>query len=143
MVGLSIETLVYVYVHVCIVVIWYPGDHVTNYILGKLAGRVQKVAHYMIRKLGSGRAVKAGDRVALVFRPDEAPAFVSAFYGCINAAVIPVCIEPPLTKEVCFHVCCVCVCVYILWMYMYHNYANTMAITYSFLLHIWSSFTFW
>lgn len=59
----------------------------------------------MLRKLGAGRAVKPGDRVALVFRPDEAPSFVSAFYGCIIAAVIPVCIEPPITKEVCVDVC--------------------------------------
>ena len=49
--------------------------------------------------------MKPGDRVALVFRPDEAPSFVSAFYGCIIAAVIPVCIEPPITKEVCRFVC--------------------------------------
>lgn len=70
----------------------------------KLAGRAQKVAHFMLRKLGGGRAVKPGDRVALVFRPDEAPSFVSAFYGCIIAAVIPVCIEPPITKEVCMFV---------------------------------------
>ena len=71
------------------------------YYAAKLAGRAQKVAHFMLRKLGGGRAVKPGDRVALVFRPDEAPSFVSAFYGCIIAAVIPVCIEPPITKEVC------------------------------------------
>ena len=71
------------------------------YYTAKLAGRAQKVAHFMLRKLGGGRAVKPGDRVALVFRPDEAPSFVSAFYGCIIAAVIPVCIEPPITKEVC------------------------------------------
>ena len=62
------------------------------------------MAHFMLRKLGGGRAVNSGDRVALVFRPDEAPAFVSAFYGCIIAAVIPVCIEPPITKEVCLFV---------------------------------------
>lgn len=60
----------------------------------------------MLRKLGGGRAVKPGDRVALVFRPDEAPSFVSAFYGCIIAAVIPVCIEPPITKEVCYMYVC-------------------------------------
>lgn len=58
------------------------------------------MAHFMLRKLGGGRAVKPGDRVALVFRPDEAPSFVAAFYGCIIASVIPVCIEPPLSKEV-------------------------------------------
>ena len=79
----------------------------------KLAVRSQKVAYFMLRKLGGGRAVKPGDRVALVFRPDEAAAFVAAFYGCLFAAVVPVCIEPPLSKEVCTCVCvCVCVCVH-------------------------------
>lgn len=72
----------------------------------------------MLRKLGGGRAVKPGDRVALVFRPDEAASFVAAFYGCIFAAVIPVCIEPPLTKEV-----CVCVCALNCWYATVHVYA--------------------
>lgn len=89
-------------IHMCII-----QCHV--YYTAKLAGRAQKVAHFMLRKLGGGRAVKPGDRVALVFRPDEAPSFVSAFYGCIIAAVIPVCIEPPITKEV-----CVCLWVWVL-----------------------------
>lgn len=65
----------------------------------KLAVRSQKVAHYMLNKLG-GRPVQPGDRVALVFRPDEPAQFATAFYGCIFAAVIPVAIEPPITKEV-------------------------------------------
>ncbi len=54
----------------------------------------------MLNKLGGGKLVQPGDRVALVFRPDEAAQFVCAFYGCIFAAVIPVAIEPPLTREV-------------------------------------------
>lgn len=66
----------------------------------KLATRSQKVAYYMLHKLGGGRLVQPGDRVALVFRPDEPAQFASAFYGCIFAAVIPVAIEPPITKEV-------------------------------------------
>ena len=66
----------------------------------KLAARSQKVAFYMLHKLGGGKLVQPGDRVALVFRPDEATQFVIAFYGCIFAAVIPVAIEPPITKEV-------------------------------------------
>ena len=71
---------------------------------GKLADRSQKIAHYMLNKLGGGKLVQPGDRVALVFRPDEAAQFVCAFYGCIFAAVIPVAIEPPLTKEVSYSV---------------------------------------
>jgi len=65
----------------------------------KLAGRSQKVAFYMLHKLGGGKLVQPGDRVALVFRPDEAAQFTIAFYGCIFAAVIPVAIEPPVTRE--------------------------------------------
>ena len=70
-------------------------------VAGKLAVRAQKVAHYMLTKLGGGRLVQPGDRVALVFRSDEAAAFAIAFYGCIFAAVVPVAIEPPVTREVC------------------------------------------
>ena len=54
----------------------------------------------MLHKVGGGKLVKPGDRVALVFRPDEPAQFATAFYGCIFAAVIPVAIEPPITKEV-------------------------------------------
>ena len=54
----------------------------------------------MLHKLGGGKLVQPGDRVALVFRPDEAAQFATAFYGCIFAAVIPVAIEPPVTREV-------------------------------------------
>ena len=44
--------------------------------------------------------IQPGDRVALVFRRDEAARFTIAFYGCIFAAIIPVAIEPPVTREV-------------------------------------------
>ena len=68
--------------------------------VGKLANRAQKVAFYMLNKLGGGKMVQPGDRVALVFRTDEATQFVTAFYGCLYAAVVPVAIEPPITKDV-------------------------------------------
>jgi len=74
--------------------------HWLFFIADKLAARSQKVAYYMLNKLGGGKLVQPGDRVALVFRPDEAAQFVVAFYGCIFAAVIPVAIEPPITKDV-------------------------------------------
>ena len=86
----------------------------------KLVVRVQKVAHYLLNKLGGGKLLEAGDRVsvshandynslvtkclvaqvALVFRGDEGPAFAIAFFGCLFAAVIPVAIDPPMTKDV-------------------------------------------
>ena len=69
-------------------------------VAGKLAIRSQKVAFYMLHKVGGGKLVQPGQRVALVFRPDEPAQFATAFYGCIFAAVIPVAIEPPITKEV-------------------------------------------
>lgn len=69
-------------------------------LIGKLVTRAQKVAHYLLNKLGGGRAVAPGDRVALVFRPDEAVLFATAFYGCLFSAVVPVAIEPPVTKDV-------------------------------------------
>ena len=67
---------------------------------GKLTNRAQRVACYMLNKLGGGKMVQPGDRVALVFRPDEAAQFATAFYGCIFAAVVPVAIEPPVSKDV-------------------------------------------
>ena len=77
----------------CLTLLSLPGT-------GKLALRSQKIAFYMLHKLGGGKLVQPGNRVALVFRPDEAAQFMMAFYGCIFAAVIPVAIEPPITKEV-------------------------------------------
>ena len=68
--------------------------------VGKLTNRAQRVASYMLNKLGGGKMVQPCDRVALVFRPDEAAQFATAFYGCIFAAVIPVAVEPPVTKDV-------------------------------------------
>ena len=67
---------------------------------GKLASRAQKIAAYLLQKLGGGKLVQPGDRVALVFRPDEPAQFATAFYGCIFATVVPVAIEPPVTKDV-------------------------------------------
>ena len=72
----------------------------------KLYARAMKVAYYMLNKLGGGKIVSPGTTVALVFRNDEANAFVTAFYGCILAGVIPVALEPPLTREVSLCVWC-------------------------------------
>lgn len=45
-----------------------------------------------------------GDRVALVYPNTEPLAFLSAFYGCLLAGVVPVPIEVPLTKRVNFKI---------------------------------------
>ena len=87
----------------------------THTFVGKLATRAQKTAFYMLNKLGGGKMVQPGDRVALVFRPDEPAQFATAFYGCIFAAVIPVAIEPPVTRDVshsCMHMYTVHVLLY-------------------------------
>ncbi|XP_019861409.1 PREDICTED: disco-interacting protein 2 homolog C-like [Amphimedon queenslandica] len=65
----------------------------------KLALRSQKVAHFLLNKLGGGKQIQPGDRVALVFRNDEAATFASAFWGCLYAAIIPVAIHPPLSRD--------------------------------------------
>ncbi|KAK6023309.1 hypothetical protein OSTOST_10909, partial [Ostertagia ostertagi] len=45
------------------------------------------------------QCVKPGDRVALIYPNTEPLAFLSAFYGCILAGVVPVPVEVPLTKR--------------------------------------------
>ena len=46
-------------------------------------------------------SVKPGDRVALVYPNNDPLSFMSAFYGCIMAGVVPVPIEVPITRRVC------------------------------------------
>ena len=39
-------------------------------------------------------------QVALIYSVNEPAAFATAFYACIFACVIPIAIDPPITKEV-------------------------------------------
>ena len=39
-------------------------------------------------------------QVALVYNRADPASFVSAFFGCIFAAIVPVAVEPPATKDV-------------------------------------------
>ena len=39
-------------------------------------------------------------QVALIYSVNEPAAFATAFYGCIFACVVPIAIDPPITKEV-------------------------------------------
>ncbi|XP_038573196.1 disco-interacting protein 2 homolog C isoform X2 [Micropterus salmoides] len=68
---------------------------------GKLWSRSVKVAYNLLHKLGTKQEplVRPGDRVALVFPNNDPAAFMTAFYGCLLAEVVPVPIEVPLTKK--------------------------------------------
>ncbi|XP_035527359.1 disco-interacting protein 2 homolog C [Morone saxatilis] len=68
---------------------------------GKLWSRSVKVAYNLLHKLGTKQEplVKPGDRVALVFPNNDPAAFMTAFYGCLLAEVVPVPIEVPLTRK--------------------------------------------
>ncbi|XP_072297869.1 disco-interacting protein 2 homolog C isoform X2 [Eucyclogobius newberryi] len=68
---------------------------------GKLWCRSVKVAYNLLHKLGSKQEplVRPGDRVALVFPNNDPAAFITAFYGCVLAEVVPVPIEVPLSRK--------------------------------------------
>ncbi|XP_029930928.1 disco-interacting protein 2 homolog C isoform X2 [Myripristis murdjan] len=68
---------------------------------GKLWSRSMKVAYNLLHKLGTKQEplVRPGDRVALVFPNNDPAAFMTAFYGCLLAEVVPVPIEVPLTRK--------------------------------------------
>lgn len=76
----------------------------------KLHSRARKVAFLLLSKrmtvsstTGSGKEkvplCKPGDRVALVYANTEPLAFVTAFYGCMLAGVVPIAVEIPTTKR--------------------------------------------
>ena len=45
--------------------------------IGKLASRSQRVAHYLLNKLGGGKALVPGDRVSVTIIVDE-----HAYFAC-------------------------------------------------------------
>lgn len=70
-------------------------------ILGKLLSRSQKMAYNLLTRLG-GRgegAVMPGDRVALVYPNNDPISFMCAFYACLQAGLVPVPIEVPLSRR--------------------------------------------
>lgn len=78
-------------------------------ILAKLHTRAIKIAHMLLHKTvnvqipNSGKEKRPiclpGDRVALVYPNTEPVAFLSAFYGCILAGMVPVPVEVPITRR--------------------------------------------
>ncbi|KAK0426919.1 hypothetical protein QR680_009967 [Steinernema hermaphroditum] len=90
------------------VVLDHAGKPSTSLTYGKLLSRANKVAYMLLNKTistGTGKdAIKApickpGDRVALVYPNTEPLTFITAFYGCLLAGVVPVPVEVPLTKR--------------------------------------------
>uniref|UniRef100_A0A1I8B4H9 AMP-dependent synthetase/ligase domain-containing protein n=1 Tax=Meloidogyne hapla TaxID=6305 RepID=A0A1I8B4H9_MELHA len=85
-----------------------PSNNLTY---AKLLSRATKIAYTLLNKTvvipstsgGSGKErvhlCLPGDRVALVYPNNEAPAFLCAFYGCLLAGVVPVPIEVPTVKR--------------------------------------------
>ncbi|XP_071791517.1 disco-interacting protein 2 homolog C-like [Asterias amurensis] len=68
---------------------------------GKLLTRANKLAFLLLYKIGGKgeQQLKPGDRVALVFPNSDAAGFMTAFYGCLFAGVVPVAIDVPLSRK--------------------------------------------
>uniref|UniRef100_A0A915E6R1 AMP-dependent synthetase/ligase domain-containing protein n=1 Tax=Ditylenchus dipsaci TaxID=166011 RepID=A0A915E6R1_9BILA len=86
----------------------HQGKIAASLTYGKLLSRASKLAFMLLNKqitiVTSGSKEKVhlclpGDRVALVYPNTEPLAFLTAFYGCLLAGVVPVPIEVPLTKR--------------------------------------------
>jgi len=78
------------------------GKILYTLLYAKLLSRSQKIAFALLNKIGNPRdnnVICQGDRIALMFSYDDPVGFISAFYGCLIAGVVPVPIDPPVKKE--------------------------------------------
>ncbi|XP_076262849.1 disco-interacting protein 2 isoform X4 [Rhynchophorus ferrugineus] len=78
------------------------GKLSTTLTYGKLLSRSQKIAYALLTKSFSKNgdtSLKSGDRVALVYPNNDPINFLCAFYGCIQAGIVPVPIEVPITRR--------------------------------------------
>ncbi|XP_056648443.1 disco-interacting protein 2 isoform X2 [Diorhabda sublineata] len=69
---------------------------------GKLLSRSHKIAYALLTKSFSKNgdtSLKCGDRVALVYPNNDPINFLCAFYGCLQAGIVPVPIEVPITRR--------------------------------------------
>ncbi|XP_032527884.1 disco-interacting protein 2 isoform X2 [Danaus plexippus] len=88
-----------------------PNGKLSNSLTyGKLLSRSLKIAHALLNKtftsktssggpLTGDNSIKPGDRVALVYPNNDPINFMCAFYGCLQAGIVPVPIEVPLTRR--------------------------------------------
>lgn len=95
-----------IFATVCIYIIF----HFIFFYTGKLLSRSLKIAHALLNKtftsknssggpLTGDNSIKPGDRVALVYPNNDPINFMCAFYGCLQAGIVPVPIEVPLTRR--------------------------------------------
>uniref|UniRef100_A0A7E4W3K9 AMP-binding domain-containing protein n=1 Tax=Panagrellus redivivus TaxID=6233 RepID=A0A7E4W3K9_PANRE len=94
---------------ICATVLDHSGKLSTSLTYGKLHSRALKVANLLLNKAVTVQIPNAGkekrplclpgDRVALVYPNTEPLAFVTAFYGCLIAGMIPVPVEVPLSRR--------------------------------------------
>ncbi|KAL3276187.1 hypothetical protein HHI36_020905 [Cryptolaemus montrouzieri] len=69
---------------------------------GKLLTRSWKIAYALLTKSfgkNGDTSLKSGDRVALVYPNNDPINFLCAFYGCLQAGIVPVPIEVPITRR--------------------------------------------
>ncbi|KAG7211522.1 hypothetical protein KM043_010788 [Ampulex compressa] len=69
---------------------------------GKLLSRSHKIAYTLLNRAlsrGGDCCLKPGDRIALVYPNNDPISFMCAFYGCLQAGIVPVPIEVPLTRR--------------------------------------------
>lgn len=77
------------------------GKLITSLTYGKLLSRSQKIAYTLLsRSFSKDVSLKSGDRIALVYPNNDPINFLCAFYGCLQAGIVPVPIEVPLTRRV-------------------------------------------
>ncbi|XP_008199244.1 disco-interacting protein 2 isoform X5 [Tribolium castaneum] len=80
-----------------------PNGKLTNSLTyGKLLSRSHKIAYALLTKTFSKNgdtSLKSGDRVALVYPNNDPINFLCAFYGCLQAGIVPVPIEVPITRR--------------------------------------------
>ncbi|KAJ8915782.1 hypothetical protein NQ315_004594 [Exocentrus adspersus] len=78
------------------------GKLSTTLTFGKLLSRSHKIAYALLTKSFSKNgdtSLKSGDRVALVYPNNDPINFLCAFYGCLQAGIVPVPIEVPITRR--------------------------------------------
>ncbi|CAH2010640.1 unnamed protein product [Acanthoscelides obtectus] len=78
------------------------GKLSTTLTYGKLLSRSHKIAYALLTKSFSKNgdtSLKSGDRVALVYPNNDPINFLCAFYGCLQAGIVPVPIEVPITRR--------------------------------------------
>ncbi|XP_065163963.1 disco-interacting protein 2 isoform X5 [Atheta coriaria] len=78
------------------------GKLTTTLTYGKLLSRSYKIAYALLTKAFSRNgdtSLKCGDRVALVYPNNDPINFLCAFYGCLQAGIVPVPIEVPITRR--------------------------------------------